>query len=712
MLGRRSREFPSHKTEPAEFAAKATDLDALRNAVVDAAGVGYGLWFSYLFALLYFAIAAGAVTHRDLLLESPVKLPFLNVELPLKAFFILGPLVFLVVHAYVLLHFLLLAGKVGTFHAELQRQVPEDEKRAQLRRQLPSNIFVQFLGGPREVREGIVGFLLKSVAAISLVAGPIALLVLFQLQFLPYHSPGITWWSRIAVVIDLVLLWLLWPPIARGATALLAWNDLRRVRVTAWLAASLLPLLLVLTVATFPGEWLEENLPTVRLVPTNWDGLWEGERWRLAWSSRNFNLIRISKLISGWVTLHELLVAGEIDYVTRRPKSLWSNVLVLPGFDIGDRINFDAQGKIARSPEMVSLRGRRLENAVFVGARLQKADFTGAQLTRVNLESADLREAKFECDLAGSDPHYSIRFPDRRCAQLQGAWLFYARLQGASLDGAQLQGAFLADARMQGASLDGARLQGAYLLEAELQGAYLRGAQLHGAQLGRAQLQGAYLLEAQLHGTQLGHAQLQGATLDFAQLEGTSLDGAQLRGASLVNVLVWRTKPPARDYLKEAVIRNPMPELNCQSGVCDPKIAYMVLEAGIGTVPDVGRRDAALKRIAPLAKEPYDEDAVSAKDWLDLAAESQRSAETYPEALAELLIKIGCGVDGAPYVISGLIRQSSERFRKKVMQGKKAVQESEIARAFLDEASCPGAQGLSEENKAKLRQMRGPEPPH
>jgi hypothetical protein len=229
MLGKRSREFPSHKSEPTAFAAKATDLDALRSAVVDAASVGYGLWFSYLFALLYFAIAAGAVTHRDLLLESPVKLPFLNVELPLKAFFILGPLVFLVVHAYVLLHFLLLAGKIGAFHAELEKQISEREKRAQLRRQLPSNIFVQFLGGPREVREGIIGFLLKSVATISLVAGPIALLVLFQLQFLPYHNVWI-WWQRIAVLLDLVLLWLLWPPIARCTTRL-TWDNLRSVWV-------------------------------------------------------------------------------------------------------------------------------------------------------------------------------------------------------------------------------------------------------------------------------------------------------------------------------------------------------------------------------------------------------------------------------------------------------------------------------------------------
>src|SRR5215831_2234814 len=208
-------------------------------------------------------------SHRDLLLESPVKLPFLNVELPLNAFFILGPLVFLVVHAYVLLHFLLLAGKVGAFHAELEKQVREREKRAQLRRQLPSNIFVQFLAGPREVREGVVGFLLKSVALISLVAGPVALLILFQLQFLPYHSPSITWWQRIAVVLDLVLLWLLWPPIARGETALLTWDGLARARVAAWLPPSLQPLLLVFAIATFPGEWLEESiLPGVRLIPT------------------------------------------------------------------------------------------------------------------------------------------------------------------------------------------------------------------------------------------------------------------------------------------------------------------------------------------------------------------------------------------------------------------------------------------------------------
>src|SRR4051812_29212430 len=83
----------------AALAGEAQDLKALRTAVVDAAGVSAGLWFSYLFVLLYLLIAVGGVTHEDLFFERPVKLPFLNVDLPSKGFFILGPVLFLVVHA-------------------------------------------------------------------------------------------------------------------------------------------------------------------------------------------------------------------------------------------------------------------------------------------------------------------------------------------------------------------------------------------------------------------------------------------------------------------------------------------------------------------------------------------------------------------------------------------------------------------------------------
>jgi hypothetical protein len=124
---------PPAATNPPALAAKADDLDAIRSAVVDAAGVGAGLWLNYLFVLFYLLIAAGGVTHRDLFLENPIKLPFLGVEPPLKGFFVLGPALFLVVHVYVLLHFVLLSTKAGVFDAQLQTQIEDTELRTRLR---------------------------------------------------------------------------------------------------------------------------------------------------------------------------------------------------------------------------------------------------------------------------------------------------------------------------------------------------------------------------------------------------------------------------------------------------------------------------------------------------------------------------------------------------------------------------------------------------
>src|SRR5208283_5516167 len=171
------------------IAKKADDLEEIKKSVEDAASVSGGLWLSYLFVLFYIAIAAGAVTHEDLLLERSVKLPFLNVELALLAFFVLAPFIVLIVHAYALMHFIMLGKKASSFHNELRRQFPDSETdtqksgvspdsaqkdiRDKLRRLLPSNIFVQNLAGPPELRTGIFGSMLKLIAVTTLVIFPI-----------------------------------------------------------------------------------------------------------------------------------------------------------------------------------------------------------------------------------------------------------------------------------------------------------------------------------------------------------------------------------------------------------------------------------------------------------------------------------------------------------------------------------------------------------
>jgi hypothetical protein len=259
---------------PPALAAKADDLEAIRAAVVDAAGVSAGLWLSYLFVLFYLLVAAAGVTHRDLFFESPVKLPFLNVDLPLKGFFRLGPALFLIVHTYVLLHFVMLAGKVRMFDIQLRKQIEDPEVRTRRRRQLPSNIFVQFFAGPGEVRDGIMGILLWLIALISLVIGPVALLVFFQLQFLPYHDPWITSWQRLFVALELALLWTLWPRVGPISTEK---GEARRRSlveviqrigtIAAMLLITVISVPLVFAIATFPGERLEDKLSSLQHSP-------------------------------------------------------------------------------------------------------------------------------------------------------------------------------------------------------------------------------------------------------------------------------------------------------------------------------------------------------------------------------------------------------------------------------------------------------------
>jgi uncharacterized protein YjbI with pentapeptide repeats len=473
-----------------KIAEKADDLEAIKKAVDDAAAVGGGLWFSYLFVVFYLAVAAGAVTHADLFLENPVKLPFLNVELPLLAFFFLAPILFLIVHAYTLMHLVMLTDKAKRFDQALHDQIGEEDghleeevaRRAKirtgLRRQLPSNIFVQFLAGPRDLRASAFGWLLRAVAWVTLVIAPILLLLMMQLQFLPFHSSFITWAQRFALLVDLVLIWWLWGKILSG-------REVDRVQRKwphrIWSAAGLvlsLAVLFVAAAATFPGEWQEQHWPS----------------WR-AFASTD-ELGRPTK-----VSLHDWLFNSKVDDTTRRRWLPLSSTLVLPGFNIYEGLGIDDPDKARWHDFVFRARGRDLRGAIFDLASLTKVDFEGAQL--------------------------------------QGASLQQASLQSASLDGAQLQGAWLQGAQFKGASLEHGQLQGAYLVRTELQGASLEEARLQGASLDEAQLQGASLKNAQLLGASLEGTQLQGASLEGAQLQGTFL-AASMKATDLSNAYLWR----------------------------------------------------------------------------------------------------------------------------------------------------------------------------
>jgi len=656
------------------FSAKAKDLGVLRDAVVDAAGVSVGLWFSYLLVLFYLAIAVGGVTHRDLLLEKPLKLPILYVDVPLVGFFVLGPALFVIVHTYVLLHFALLAGKVGAFHSELQMQISDEHTRALLRRQLPSNIFVQFLAGPREARTGIMGFMLRLIAQISLVAGPLALLIYFQLQFLPYHDEQIVWWHRIAVVTDLALLWLFWPSLARGKMTWISWRELRHGKVAAAAVASLALVLFVLVGATFPGETLNRS-PPIELAPTLADRL--GEPFEI-------------------------------------PRFLWSDRLFVSGIDVPEN-------------KRISLRGRRLEGAVLHNVVMKKVDFSAAQLQGAWFVDSDLRRANFGCiempgftglfTLAGLFARGEFETPRPECAQLQRTWFVGSELQGSSLRGANLQGSFFDSADLQGALLDYAFIQGAYFADVKLDGASLI----------NARLQGATLIGVGLRGASLDQTFLQGALLKNAILQGASFKEAVLDGAQLNEAYVWRADP--RNVKSSAGARvtsvktgpeDPGPgcgeNTEGNNRMCNWSATqfHSLTQQITEHTPPGDWRSQALARIEALdPAKPMDGETDMSKAWANLE-HSQLELDVQQNILRET----GCK-GAAPYVIQGFIFQGGVKSRYNGLFfnkydygpfggrfGADRSHPAALAHYFLDEANCPGARGLSEEDRSSLREIR------
>ena len=561
------------------IADKADDLEAIKKAVDDAAAVGGGLWLSYLFVLFYLAIAVGAVTHADLFFENPVKLPFLNIELPLLAFFFLAPLLFLVVHAYALVHLVMLTDKAKRYHqalydqigdkAGLSREELEERKRTRdgLRRQLPSNVFVEFLAGPSDVRDSAFGYLLRAIAWVTLVVAPVLLLLMMQIQFPPFHSSFIAWTQRAALLGDLVLIWWLWRKILSGRIPG-RWFGPSSLWSIVGLAFTLGAFLFSWTVATFPGESQEERLATWRSALVSHASEQadvkpsEPPRMSLAATFRDRAAPFWNWVLTKEASLHDGIFNSEVDPTTRRRWLPFSSTLVLPGLNVYEGLGIDDPEKIKGRDFVFRARGRDLNGAIFDLASMPKVDFEGAELVGSSLFGAQLQGASLKkANLRGAFlDHADLEGASLEGAQLRAASLIGAHLQGVSLNCEdlvhdsgcmQLQGAWLEEAQLQAASLEGAhlegaslqntQLQGASLVDAHLQGAYLAGARLEGASLDRADLRGAWLSVAQLQAASLEGSQLQGAWLQFAGLQGSSLQRAVLQATDLSGTNFWRT---------------------------------------------------------------------------------------------------------------------------------------------------------------------------
>src|SRR5262245_34600047 len=594
-------------------------LDALNTA----SARSNALWLIFLGVMAYLFITVGAVTHRDLLLDSGVALPILQVKIDLARFFLAAPAIFALLHLGLVAQFALIARKALEFNAAVRLLESTDQRTHPLRLELDSAFFVQAIAGPERSR--LLSGFLNAIGWLTLVVLPLLLLLYMQVAFLPFHDAGITTVQRGIVLADLALLLLVGVFLLRAETNFLG----ALLRLGFNNPGSLVFGLAVVAGAGFASIFLA-TIPRGAAADD-----------------------RASALLSADGAL----------FFGMFPRNL--NVA-------------DADLAAGKQPggRPVSLRGRDLRFARLDRVDVRPAGLTGASLDGASLTGADLRGIHLRCADAAVLQQPEDR-PKARCASARGADFSGARLTEASLVGADLRGAKFEDAalegadlslglvtgasferaRLQRASLSGLALNGVSFVLANLQGADLAGAKLQAADFSGAVLQGANLSLAHLAGAALREADLEGADLQSAKLYGADLRGAKLQAADLAGAMVWRAAPPAADAAALADLANIVMKQPGKDDLEALKAATVVAEP-----PANGERPTS---VADLIKNPGPDGAwASSADGQAWAAHLRASeaamAEGYKTRLAEHLGRMACRArfaDGG--VAAGLARRAA-----------------------------------------------------
>ena len=376
------------------------DLIGDANQAAAAARTG---WMFFMALIAFFVIALAGVTHKDLLLETPVELPLLQVKIPQSSFFLFGPLILLLVHLNLLMQHVPLSRKLREVHRRLTSHEGQGSYRQHRLRSLVNSYAVaQAIAGPWRSR--VFGFFLHAVNATTLVLLPILVLLNFQIAYLPWHDATVTMLHRVYLAADILIVVLLGTliiaPELKFFAALGAVLKGHTGTLMGMLALSVAALVFSNLIATIPDEKLDRTAALLWPVPVDPDG-------------HPNRAARMAFWPTAW------LFDGKIDQIKGKPESLFSRNLVV--------INTQLVPLISPEPDDASLnlRGRDLRFATFDRSDMRRADFTGADLTGASLVRTGLIKAQLSrSTMAGTD--------------LRGAGIMSTFARGAKMDGVRV----------------------------------------------------------------------------------------------------------------------------------------------------------------------------------------------------------------------------------------------------------------------------------
>jgi len=400
----------------------------LINNIAEASRNARKIYFLYIGSLVYCALTIVSTSDRQIILNEKARLPIVNLDVSLNGFFILSPIILLIVFAYLQLYLQRLKGLTS----DLRENYAPVEKR---------RLYPWMLNIAEDPEPGIIGRLQIMTVSLSLwILLPIVL-NLNAFWFIKKHD---FFWSYVicilSIIITLVVFWF--------------WSKYEPKQWRKPIRWMVMRLIAICFVFAFEGVLI------FVLIPWAKEG-GKGERYD-SW---------LTRLVCVDLSYQKLITEPEKD---KDYEGLyWGNFREIH-MEGAILIN-----SVLKKADLVSAHLRRatMLNAILQRATLFKADLQGANLWGANLMGADLLGANLMGAKLGN-------------ANLQRASFGMANLQRANLWKANLQGANLMETNLQEANLRGANLKGANLWKANLQGANLMETHLQAANLEETNLQG------------------------------------------------------------------------------------------------------------------------------------------------------------------------------------------------------------------------------
>lgn len=522
------------------------------------------LLFFILFST-YSLLSILGTTDKMLFMESPVKMPLLNIELPLLAFYTVMPLFLLVLHLNLLYTFRSYRDFLITSKTHYPKAILN----------LPIGIYEGALLKQDSFHNSV-----RFVMNLLLYVFPVLVLTSFWLRFADYQSLALSLWHFISILLCMFLGFYF-----RGIIYLKSKRKLIYVS-----SLGLLNLFFFSIISSY-------LFLVIYPITKNDVSLAELEKLKVIEEKINSSKLSLFLKYDEWF-LPRITIRGEVlapinkaqlevlqevkeEYKekallfsiptqNRQKRNFRLAVLsgcILPNTDF-DRSEFQNAILMRAQLQMASFHKAQLQGADLYGAQiqggnfslsklentdlreaqLQKTNFIGAHLNKVNFERAQLMVSTFK-----SASLKEIKFGS---AYLRAVNFYKSKLKRIDFNNAILHGAFFPGAYLQGSNLTNAQLQGADLTGAQLQGAFLGYAQLQGANLENAQLQGAFLREANFQGAFLMNTHFQGADIRGVKFQGADLKNAQFQGA-----VSTKYYPFGNRLLKNADIANINPDI-------------------------------------------------------------------------------------------------------------------------------------------------------